>query len=288
MSRGAVQLVRQWLEHLNPEASDERMAIAFATLTGGAVLSILGVLVVAFGDLVLPRPSWIREMGFVAAAGGLPVFLTGLTLALPSRWWERALVAGGLVSTAGAIVMFSLLYPHQWHITVQTPNGYAIGLYLLGTTFLAAGTAGCLGTYLAESVRGAAAKGARGADQREYTDEEIRRDLLWAEEQGWSWGGVRQGQVDVELRLKEDVEPIEFKGLGPAFLEHQEREEASVTSAKALTNLQGIQPERTDTDVEDQVGHLKQLRQAKRQEEQARRESWAWKLTHPFQWLGGD
>lgn len=262
------------------------MAIAFATLSGGAVLSILGVIVVAFGDLVLPRPSWIRELGFVAAAGGLPVFLTGLTAALPSRWWQRTLVAGGVISAAGGIVMFSLLYPHQWHITVQTPNGYAIGLYLAGMTMLSAGTAGSLGTYLTERVQGAVSH-AEGERQRDYSEEEILADLRWAEEQGWNWGGVRKSGVDVELRLKESVEPIEFKGRGAQFLESHEEDAASAGPAKALTNLKGIQPTRTDSDVDAQVGNLKQLKERKRAKEQTKRDSWVWKLTHPLKWLTG-
>lgn len=287
MSRGAAQVVRSLWNRLNPEASDQRMAIAFATLAGGAVLGLLGVLIVAFGDLVLPRPSWIRELGFAAAAAGLPVFLTGLAAALPSRWWERALVAAGLALTAVGVGLFAWWYPDQWHLTVQAPNGYAIGSYLIGTTFLAAGTAGCLGTYLIERAEGASQAAAEGA-QREVSEEEIMEDIRWAEKQGWTWGGVREDQVDVELRLQEEVEPIQFKGQGAQFLEAEEHSEPDVQNARALSNLKGIQPQRTDDDVGSQVGHLKQLKQAKREEERRKRESWSWKLTHPFQWLGGN
>lgn len=286
MSRGAVNVIRKWWNRLNPEASSQRMALAFAVLAGGAVLALLGVIVVAFGDLVLPRPSWIRELGFLAAAGGLPVFLTGLAIALPSRWWERTLVAGGLIACAGAVLLFAILYPDRWHLTVQTPNVYAIGSYLFGMTMLASGTAGCLGTYIIESAE-ARQRIAEQERQRSYSDEEIMADLRWAEKQGWSWGGVRTGKVDEQLVLKEEVEAIEFKGLGPGYHETVEAGQADVGNAKALANLQGVQPQRTDEDVHSQVGNLKELQRRKREEEAKRRESWTWKLTHPLQWLGG-
>lgn len=287
MSRGAAQVVRHWWNQLDPEASDQRMAFAFALLAGGAMMAVLGVIVVAFGDLVLPRPSWIREMGFVAAAGGLPVFLSGLAVALPSRWWERTLVASGMIACAGALALFVLLYPHRWHLTIQTPNGYAIGSYLIGMSFMAAGTAGCLGTYIVEQAEAATAA-KRERDQRDWSDEEIQRDIRWAEKQGWGWGGVRTGKVDEELHLKEEVEPIQFLGGGPDVVETTESGELDVTNARALANMRGVQPKNTDDDTLDsQVGNLKQLKQKRRAEESRKRESWTWKLTHPFQWLGG-
>lgn len=287
MSRGAAQVIRHWWNRLNPEASNQRMAFAFAVLAGGAVMAVLGVIVVAFGDLVLPRPSWIRELGFVAAAGGLPVFLAGLAVALPSRWWERTLIASGLIACGGALALFVLLYPHQWHLTVQTPNGYAIGSYVLGMSFMAAGTAGCLGTYLVEKAEAATAAESK-REQREYTDEEIMSDIRWAEKQGWGWGGVRSGMVDEELHIQEEVEAIQFLGKGPDVIQTTEAGEMDVTNARALANMRGVQPKDTDDDTLDsQVGNLKQLRQKKRAEEQQKRESWTWKLTHPFQWLGG-
>lgn len=287
MSRGAAQVIRHWWNRLNPEASNQRMAFAFALLAGGAVMAVLGVIVVAFGDLVLPRPSWIRELGFVAAAGGLPVFLAGLAAALPSRWWERTLIASGLIACGGALALFVLLYPHEWHLTVQTPNGYAIGSYVIGMSFMAAGTAGCLGTYLVEKAQAATASEDE-SEQRQWSDEEIMGDIRWAEKQGWGWGGVRSSMVDEELRIQEEVEAIQFLGQGPDVIQTTEAGEMDVTNARALANMRGIQPRNTDDDTLDsQVGNLKQLRQKKRAKEEQKRKSWTWKLTHPFQWLGG-
>jgi hypothetical protein len=290
MSRGAVRLVRRWFERLNPDASDERMALAFSLLAGGAVLSLLGVLVVVAGDLSLPGSYGARQLGFAAAAAGLPVFLTGIATALPSSWWERALVAAGLALTAGAVGLFTYLYPDQWHLTVRTPNGYAIGLYVAGSALVSAGTAGCLGTYLTERARGAARAGEGEDERRTYSDEEIRADLRWAEEQGWNWGGVRESSVDAELRLKEDVEPMQIKGnLGQELLEEHDSTEEAVTAARSLTNLRGVQPERTEPDtLEDQVGDLKALRRRKRDERREQRQSWGWRLRHPIRWLRGE
>lgn len=263
------------------------MALAFAALAGGAVLSLLGVLVVAVGDVAVPGTFWTRQLGFAAAAAGLPVFLTGIAAALPSSWWERALVAGGLVATAAAVGLFAYLYPDQWHLTVRTPNGYAIGLYVAGTTMISAGTAGCLGTYLIERARGSAA--GQGSEERSYSDEEIREDLRWAEEQGWNWGGVRNSRIDVELRLKEDLEPMQIKGnIGSQLLEEHETTEEAVRAARSLTGMRGTQPQHAEPDtLEQQVGDLKALRAKKRQKREQRRQSWSWRLRHPIKWLRG-
>lgn len=288
MSSGAARVVQDWFERLNPEASDERMALAFAALAGGAVLSLLGVLVVAIGDVAVPGTFWTRQLGFAAAAAGLPVFLTGVATALPSSWWERALVAGGLLATAGAVGLFAYLYPDQWHLTVRTPNGYAIGLYVTGATMISAGTAGCLGTYLIDRARASGA-GGEGSQGRSYSDEDIRKDLRWAEEQGWNWGGVRDSKIDAELRLKEDVEPMEIKGnVGSQLLEEHETTEEAVNAARSLTGMRGTQPKHAEPDtLEDQVGDLKALRQRKRRKREQRRQSWGWRLRHPIQWLRG-
>lgn len=289
MPRGDAPLVRRWFESLNPEASDERMALAFATLVGGAVLAIAGVVIVALSDLALARPSWLRGLGFGSAAAGLPIFLSGLVLGLPSQWWERALVAFGFASTMVAVGIFAYLYPDQWHVTVHTPNGYAIGLYLMGITSISAGTAGSLGTYITEQMRSQAEQ-AKREQQRSYSDEEIREDIRWAEEQGWTWGGVRKDKVDVELKLKEEVEPLEIKGnLGSKLLEEHGSTEEAVQAAHSLTNMRGVQPTTTERDtLESQVGDLKALRQKKRKQQQLKRQSWAWRLKHPIQWLRGD
>lgn len=289
MPEGEAPLVRRWFESINPEASDQRLAFAFATLVGGAVLAILGVVIVAASDLALARPSWLRGLGFGSAAAGLPIFLSGLVMALPSKWWERALVTAGLVLTGGAVGLFAYLYPDQWHVTVHTPNGYAIGMYLSGITTISAGTAGALGTYLTERVRGASQQ-TRADEQRSYSDEEIRADMRWAEEQGWTWGGIRKDKVDVELKLKEDIDPLTISGnLGAKLLEEHETTEDAVRAASSLTGLKGIQPTRTDDDdLVAQVGDLKALREQKRRHQEAQRESWAWRLSHPIEWLRGD
>ncbi len=289
MPEGEAPLVRRWFETINPEASDQRMALAFATLVGGAVLAIAGVAIVAASDFVLARPSWLRGLGFGSAAAGLPLFLSGLAMALPNRWWERALIACGLLFTMGAVGLFAYLYPHQWHVTVHTPNGYAIGAYLLGVTMISAGTAGALGTYLTERVRGEQ-QHARADKQREYSDEEIRADMRWAEKQGWTWGGIRKDKVDVELKLKEDIDPLAISGnLGAKLLEEHETTEDAVRAASSLTGLKGIQPTRTDQDdLAAQVGDLKALREQKRRHREAQRQSWSWRLSHPIEWLRGD
>lgn len=263
------------------------MALAFAVLAFGAVLAIGGVLTVLLGDTVfdLARPSWIREVGFAAAAAGLPVFLAGLSTALPSRWWERSLLAVGVLASGVGVGLFVLWYPDQWYLSVQAPNGYAIGSYLMGVSFLAAATAGCLGEYLSERLQGGEAKA--GQARKAPTDAEIQADLAWAERQGWSWGGVREDKVDVELRLTEDLEGVQMKGLGKQFVETVEAGEGDERSARSLATLRGIQPTGKDEAVEDQVGQLKALRQKKRDEEQGKRSSWRWRLMHPIQWLKG-
>ncbi len=253
------------------------------------MLAIAGVVLVTLSDIALARPSWLRGLGFGSAAAGLPIFLTGIVLGMPSKWWERALVAFGFASTMIAVGIFAYLYPDQWHVTVHTPNGYAIGLYLMGVTSISAGTAGCLGTYLTEKMQ-VAAQQADQRRKRSYSDEEIRSDIRWAEEQGWTWGGVREDKVDVELKLKEDIEPLEIQGnFGTKMLEEHETQEEAVQAAHSLTNLRGVQPTRTDSDdLASQVGDLKALREKKRRQQELQRQTWGWRLRHPIQWLRGD
>ncbi len=289
MSEGSVSFIERWRAHLNPEASDERMAITLSLVVGGAVLSMFGVLLVALGDTVLTRPSWLRELGFAATASGLPVFLVGVGFALPSRWWQRSLVGVGLLFSAIAVGLFAWLYPDQWHLTVQTPNGYAIGSYLIGVTFIAAGTAGAVGAYLIERMQ--LSDPEAQAEAREISEEEIEADLEWAARQGWSWGGVRPGRPDVNLVLSEEHETIEFLGQADPVITDKEFTDQDVLAAKALTSLRGRSASKrnaTDSGVEDQVDFLKQLKQQKASAEAAERDSLWWKVKHPIQAIKGE
>lgn len=289
MSWGADRL-RALRERLNPEASSSRIGAGFAAIAGGIVLAVLGVGLVVLNDLALPRPSWLREVGFVSAAAGLPLFLMGLAITLRSTRLERATVVLASFLIAGSLTAFSFWYPDAWHLTVQAPNGYAIGGYLVGITVISAATSSCLARHLVDSarpVRGAEAEG----DEREWTDADIREDIRWAEEQGYTWGGVRKGRPGTEITLEREVAPIEFKGRGAQFLVSEEGVETSQEGSQRLKALQGrMDEDRTRVDpgtVDEQVGHLKQLKQRKRAEERERRNSWWWRLRHPIKWLRG-
>lgn len=289
MSWGAERL-RAWRDRLNPEASSSRIGAGFGAIAAGTMLAVLGVALVVLNDLaLLTRPSWLRELGFVAAASGLPLFLAGISVTLPSSWIERGTVGTGSLLVAAGVIAFSVWYPHNWHLTVQAPNGYAIGGYLAGITLISAGTSSCLARHLVNSVRPVHKEAAEKEDGHEWTDEEIRADIRWAEDQGWNWGGVREDKVDVTLRLKEDVEPMEIKGnFGQKMLEEHGSTEEAVQAAHSLTNLRGVQPQRAEKDtLEDQVGDLKKLRARKRKQREKKRQSWSWRLRHPFKWIFG-
>lgn len=278
-------LLAYWRERIHPAASREQVAIAFALVTGGAALAVMGVLAVSLGDALLPRPSWLREVGFIAAAGGLPLFLLGLIVALPTRAWLVALSGLGTGSALGGVALFSLWYPNQWYLTVQAPNGYAIGLYMVGVALLAATAAAELATYFVQ--RAQATTGTSGEARREVTDAEIMKDLDWASQQGWSWGGTREGEVDATIRLKDDVGPLSFKGRGKRYKLEQEGAETTEAGVQALHALRGTKKPTTDADVDDQVAYLKQLQARKAEQQRAERDSWSWKLLHPIQWLRG-
>lgn len=254
------------------------------------MLAVLGVGLVVLNDLALPRPSWLREVGFVAAAAGLPLFLMGLAVTLRSTRLERAAVGIGSLLVAGGVTAFSYWYPDAWHLTVQAPNGYAIAGYLFGVTIISAGTSSCLARHLVEAARPRQAR-AEGDEKREWTDEDIRKDLQWAKEQGYTWGGVPESQPQTEITLEKEVESIEFKGRGQQFMVSEEAAHTSEEGSQRLKAMRGrMEEDRTRVDpgtVDDQVGHLKQLKQQKREEERQKRQSWSWRLRHPIQWIRG-
>jgi len=267
------------------------MAIAFAVVAGGLALAVLGVGIVALSDTALERPSWLREVGFVAASAGLPLFLMGLAAALPSNRLERATVGVGSLLAAASIVAFSYWYPNAWHLTVQAPNGYAIVGYLFGLTMISAGTSACIGTHLAHVAR---ARGEAGKLEDEGPTEpseaEIRRDLEWAKRQGWTWGGVPENRPHAELTLEDATERLEFKGRGDRVLTEETSVEEDVQSAHSLKALQGrLNEERTSTDddVAAQVDDLKQFKSKQQKKREEQRNSWAWRIRHPLKWLSG-
>jgi hypothetical protein len=291
MSWGAERL-RAWRDRLNPEASSSRIGAGFGAIAGGTVLAVLGVALVVMNDLaLLTRPSWLRELGFVAAASGLPLFLVGISVTLPSSWLERGTVGTGSLLVAGGVIAFSVWYPHNWHLTVQAPNGYAIASYLAGITAISAGTSSCLARHLVNSVRPVHKEAAERDESREWSDEEIRKDIRWAENQGYTWGGIPENQPQTEITLESSVESVEFKGRGDQFLVSEENLQTSEEGSQRLKAMRGhMEEDRTRVDdgtMDQQVSDLKQLKARKRQEQREKRSSLTWKLKHPIQWLRG-
>lgn len=250
-------------------------------------MAILGVALVVLNDVALPRPSWLREVGFVTAAAGLPLFLMGLAVTLPSTKLERGAVGLGSLMVAGAVSAFSVWYPDAWHLTVQAPNGYAIGGYLVGMTLISAGTSSCLARHLIESARPVAQAEAED-EQRDWSEADVREDIRWAEKQGWTWGGIPQARPQTQITLEDDVERVEFKGQGKQFVTTEESVEQPKRGSEQLRAMRGrLEEDRssTDSDVEAQVGDLKELQRRKQQQQQKRQQSWAWRLKHPIKWL---
>jgi hypothetical protein len=289
MSWGAERL-QAWRDRLNPEASSSRVGAGFGAIAAGTMLAILGVALVVLNDMaLLTRPSWLRELGFVAAASGLPLFFLGVTITLPSSMYERAAVGIGSLTGAAGVIAFSVWYPHNWHLTVQAPNGYAIGSYLVGVTTLAGGTSSCLARHLVNSVRPVHKEQAETEEGREWSDEDVRADIRWAEKQGYTWGGIPDSQPQTEITLENQVEAVEFKGRGDQVLVSEESAQTSEEGSQRLKAMRGrMDEDRSRVDqgtMDEQVGHLKQLKAKKRREEQRKRQSLSWKLRHPLQWL---
>ncbi|MDX1611168.1 MAG: hypothetical protein R3185_02280 [Candidatus Thermoplasmatota archaeon] len=287
MLKGAQRLLELWRDTFHPDASRERLAIAFAMIAGGSALALMGVALVGLGDLFLPRPHWLRELGFIAAAGGLPLFLYGFVVGMPTRTWVTALSVTGLTGVAVGVGLFSWLYPDQWYLTLRQPNVYAIGPYLFGVSALAASAAAELALTMAETVVPA---GARVDDEdltRPVTDEEIAQDLAWADRQGWSWGGIRDTGIEANVRLKDDVGPLRFQGRGKRVIKEAEATREPLIAAEALSALRGTKKPDTDTAVNDQVAFLKELKAQQAERQAAQQESIWWKLTHPGEWFRG-
>lgn len=279
-------LLDLWRARIHPAASRQQVAAAFALVAGGVVLAILGVLVVSVGDVFLSRPSWLREVGFMAAASGLPVFLMGLLVGLPSSSWVKGMGVAGLLASLAGIAIFGVLYPDRWHVTVQTPNAYALGAYLLGVSALAASATAALASHMIERARSSVSQSDPG-EPDPVTEEEIQADLAWASEQGWDWGGVPQRREDTRVQLKPEDEAVSFAGGGDRFVLEETSDPQTEEAVQALTRLRGTKDQATDEAVGDQVGHLRRLQEQKRAEEEAKRSSLWWKLRHPIQWWRG-
>lgn len=276
------RLLEAWRQRIHPAASRQQVAIAFALLAGGAVLAVLGVLVVSLGDAVLARPSWIREVGFIAAAGGLPVFLTGLIAGLPTRGWIAGLGLVGLAGSVAGVGIFSALYPQDWFLQVRAPNTYAIGSYLIGVSLQAAAASASVASSFVER---------HGSDQPqpegppEVSDEEVAGDLAWAARQDWSWGGIPNSQSGIEIQLRDDdPDRATFLGGGAQVQREVLTAEDTARAASRLSGMRGKQSQRTEGAVSDQASRLRDL---KREAEAggARDRSFWWKLRHPLRWL---
>lgn len=280
MAQLTTRLLEGWRSRFHPAASRQQLSIAFALLAGGAALAVLGVVVVWLGDTVLARPSWLRELGFVAAAAGLPVFLGGLVAGLPIEPWTAALGLLGFGASVAGIAIFSLLYPERWYLQVQAPNTYAIGSYLLGVSLEAAAASAALASSFVERYS-TEEEGTQGPP--EVSDAEVESDLAWASRQGWSWGGIPRGQdaADIQLEL-EDEEPTVVHGTGLQGRRRAEPAEATEEAAVALSGLRGQRPREEETGVADQT---QQLRSLKRTDGEQRSRSLWWKIRHPWRWL---
>lgn len=266
------RILDSWRARVHPAASRERVAAAFALIAGGTVLALSGVLVVVFGDTLLPRPSWLREMGFVAAAAGLPVFLAGLVAGLPSRPWITLLAGLGLAASFAGVGIFAALYPDRWYLTVQTPNTYALGAYLVGVTSLAASATGSLGSSIVN--RRAQAGEDETARTDPITEEEILEDLEWSRDQGWSWGGVRRRREGVKVQLKPEEEQARFVGRGEPVVLEVDEDPQTTEAVQTLANLQGKKEPSAGEGVSNQASQLKQLKARRRADREQENTLW--------------
>lgn len=269
----------EWYERYigEPDAKTD-VYLGFGLFFGGLALAAVGLVLFLWSAYVEVDSAFywtLRQVAIVLASLGLPAGMVGIVVLLPVS--RRALYAasGGFVVCLLAMAFFLSVYPANWN--VQSAADYSaqgIALYAIGVVTVVASTGAALVAYQLERSRPDPSP--NGDDPREeVTDERVARDIERSmEEVTLSWGGIRRKETK-KLAVDTDTEEIDRSSF--------DRVEAKTTRAagtdvdSAVANLRGLrggnEKQATGTGTDDQAAALVELRERKRMEALATRNS---------------
>lgn len=269
----------EWYERYigEPDAETD-VYLGFGLFFVGIALAIVGLALFLWSSRLEAGSAFywnLRQVAIVLASLGLPAGMVGIVVLLPVD--RRALYAAGagLAVCGVSMAFFVAVYPNNWN--VQSAVDYSaqgIALYAIGLVVVLASTGAALVAYQLERSRPAPAES--GDDPREeVTDERVARDIERAmEDVTLTWGGVRRKQTK-KLAVDTGTEEIDRSSFDQ--VEAKTTRAAGTDVDSAVANLRGLrggnEKQATGTGTDDQAAALVELRERKRMEALATRES---------------
>ncbi|MDL5360734.1 permease [Halalkalicoccus sp. NIPERK01] len=265
-----VSVLFEWYERYigEPDARTDVYA-GFGLFVGGIALAVCGLALFLWSASVEPGGEFywaLRQVAVVFASLGLPTGMVGIVVLLPVS--RRALYGAGvgIAVCLASMAFFLAVYPSNWN--VQTAADYSaqgIALYAGGLAIVVASTGAALVAHHLERSRPAPVE----EDPREeISDERVARDIEEAMDGvNLSWGGIRRKETR-KLAVDTGTDDVDRSSF--------DRVEAPTTRASgtavegAVANLQGLQGGRkeqaTGSGTDDQAAALSELRERKRAE----------------------
>ncbi|MEM4782471.1 MAG: permease [Halalkalicoccus sp.] len=268
----------EWYERYigEPDARTDVYA-GFGLFFAGTALAACGLVLFLWSASVEPGGEFywtLRQIAIVFASLGLPAGMVGIVVLLPVS--RRALYAAGagIAVCLLAMTVFVAVYPSNWNVQGATDySASGIALYAGGLAVVVGSTGAALVAHQLERTRPTIEE--REDDREAVSDEQIARDIDEAMDGvNLSWGGVerKRGRKLAVDTGTEDVDRTSFDSV-----------EATTTRASggavedAVSNLQGLQggqkEQATGSGTDDQAAALAELREKKRAEAMATRES---------------
>lgn len=258
-----------------PDARTDVYA-GFGLFFGGIALALCGFVLFLWSATVEPGgdPYWtLRRVAIVSASLGLPTGMVGIVVLLPVS--RRALYAAGSGTAVCLVSMafFLAVYPSNWNVQGAVDySAQGIALYAGGLATVLAATGAALVAHQIERSRPAPVE---EDSPEEISDERVARDIDEAMAGvELSWGGVRRketrrlavdtGTDGVDRSSFDRVQPPTTRASGGAV-------EGAVASLQGLQG--GQKDEATGGGTDDQAAALSELRERKRAEAMATKDT---------------
>jgi len=248
--------------------------LGFGLFFGGIALGVIALVLFLWGSAAEPRTAaYFARMGPAYTLGmlSLPAAMIGIVVLLPvEQRAQYAAAVGGAVNLL-AVVGFNLVYPSDW-------NGYGadytlevVAAYATGLTVVVGATGAALVAHQLARVRpqpGDIEPVEDDDDGEEISDEQIESDIESAMEGvDMSWGGVEKHEgrkISVNTDSDIDVSGMDVEA-------ETSRSTGVDSQVQGLRQMKGGEKKTatSESTVDDQTAKLNELRQQKREEDEA-------------------
>jgi hypothetical protein len=256
--------------------------VGFTLFFGGVTMAAVGVVVFLWSSTLPARPGiyWqLREIAISLAMLGLPAFMLGVVVLLPTD--RRALIGSGVGAAVclGAVGLFVANYPRNWNAPGADASATGVSVYAVGVV-LATGAVGAalVSNYIAQSGRTPqtaqapdASSKADSAAEESVSESQVRADIDDAmSEADLSWGGVEKDDTK-RLKIRTDEGDIDRSGFDATGANESRAAGSDVDAAvDGLQQLRGGKTdEATGEGTDDQADALRQLRERQAAEDEA-------------------